>query len=1353
MNASVLHTGTAGLFADAKLGELTVNLVIDTGSSVTLLSSKAFRQIAQDRIDLSPYRGKLSLADGSDLPVKGVAKALLSFQGVDVWQTVLVADIEADGLLGIDFFKEHECELRYKDGMLIVKDCNVPFREERGRQVSCRVTAASTVVVPPRCEMILEGRVMGRQNRPANAIVESVSSFGRETRLMVGKALIDTTKGSVPLRILNPWEEPIQVLQGTDIALAQPVLRVESVVEESGTAQVVNQVTDGLSGQLSTSVQVFQGPLPEHLQGLLDRSIGELTTDQTSQVRQVIWRYQTVFSSGPSDLGRTDVIKHRIDTGDNRPVKLPPRKIPVHLQDAVFKEIDRLLDLKVIRPSSSPWSSCIVVVRKANGEIRLCLDVRAVNARSKHDSYPLPRVDTCLESMQGSKFFSSLDLANGFLQIEMDEKDRCKTAFSVMGKGFYEFETLPFGLQGGPGTCQRLLEQIMKGLQWVCVIIYMDDLTCYARTFEDALEGLTRVLQRMGEANLKLKTSKCVLFQSSVSFLGHRVSKDGISTDPAKIEKVKEWPAPTNLTETKSFLGLCAYYKNFIPRYGDIARPLNELSRSDVVFEWTDDCQKAFETLKDRLTTAPILAYPDLDAEFILDTDASNYAISGVLSQVQDGKERVIAYGSKTLNDAERNYCTTRRELLAMVYFCPYYKHFLLAKEFTLRTDHAALIWLLRWRQPEGQVARWLEILMAFKFKPVHRAGTKHGNADSLSRTPCKQCGEGADPEAGEYIEDRKAWAKEMLRKLKVTDQKGNRRVTDESASERRDEEGETAVVRAVKSKGPTRGRNSSPQPGPSNRPDDGSETDSADEADQVPENRIPASNWLRGYSSIQINMMQLSDPNIATVLVRLIEERPKPTWDQISHESRAIKKLVAIWDTLRVRDGILFRVFHKSDGFSKILQMVLPSRMKTRVLTSLHDEAGHFGRDKTLANVQERFYWYGHRKDVELWCSRCAKCSSKKPRRNQKRASLQTCVLGAPLERVEIDMSGPWPETPRGNKYILVVCDFFTKYVEAFPLRNQEAKTVADCLVNQFFNRYGMPRIIHSDQGSNFMSRLFKQVCKVLGIRQTRSTPFHARSAGLVERFNRTLETMLSMTVDAHQTDWDENLSLATAAYRATPHASTGLTPNEMMFGREVELPVDLVYGRPKGVRNPSEHIYVAELRDKFEGTHQIARKALSKAAVIQERGYNVNARDSPLAVGSRVWLFRQRKRIGVSEKLVRPWEGPYTIQEVLADRVYKVQLNPRSRSHIVHRDHLVPYQGQNPTPDTDQETESTGESDDQAPDRRQVRTPSASPPRPSPVRSPFAGAVQSSSSSPEAPEPAAYEEVSEVETDISVG
>ena len=385
--------------------------------------------------------------------------------------------------------------------------------------------------------------------------------------------------------------------------------------------QVSESASNGTAGNCEDASvptdQVYAEPLPLHLQELLDRSCSCLDEKATLRVRRLIWEYQTVFSSGPNDLGRTGIIKHRIDTQGERPVKLPPRKIPIHLQEAVNHEIDRLLDLKVIRPSSSPWSSCVVVVRKPNGDIRLCLDVRAVNARSKHDSYPLPRVDTCLESMSGSRYYSALDLANGFLQIEMEPEDRCKTAFSVMGKGFFEFETLPFGLQGGPSTCQRLLEHIMKGLQWVSVIIYMDDLTCFGKTFDQAFDNLKQVLQRLKDANLKVKTSKCFLFQTSVSFLGHRVSEEGIATDPEKINKVREWPVPSNLTEVKSFLGLCSYYRSFIDHYGDVAKPLNELSRKDKEFVWDNQCQAVFELLKEKLTTAPILAYPNSTDLFI----------------------------------------------------------------------------------------------------------------------------------------------------------------------------------------------------------------------------------------------------------------------------------------------------------------------------------------------------------------------------------------------------------------------------------------------------------------------------------------------------------------------------------------------------------------------------------------------------------------------------------------------------------------------------------------------------------------------------------------------------------------
>ena len=377
--------------------------------------------------------------------------------------------------------------------------------------------------------------------------------------------------------------------------------------------------------------------------------------------------------------------------------------------------------------------------------------------------------------MHGSTFFSTLDLYAGFNQIVLDENDACKTSFSTE-RGSFEYETLPFGLQGGPATCQRLMQTIMAGSSLQKrLIIYMDDLICHAPSFDDALDALAEVAYRLLKANLKVKTSKCILFQKSVSFLGHKVSTDGVATCPEKIEKVKEWPNPKNITEVKGFLGLCSYYKSYIPNYGEIAYPLHQLSQKDVPFEWTSERQSAFDKLKEILCTSPILAFPNETDMFIVDTDASLHSIGAVLSQIQNGKERVIAYGSKVLSKQERNYCTTRRELLAIVHFVPKWRHFLLAKKFLLRSDHGSLHWLFNWRNPEGQVARWLEVLGIFNFDIEHRSGKKHANADGLSRIPCSQCGDGIESDENDKSEDLRAKARKLLESIKEHKQKANK--------------------------------------------------------------------------------------------------------------------------------------------------------------------------------------------------------------------------------------------------------------------------------------------------------------------------------------------------------------------------------------------------------------------------------------------------------------------------------------------------------------------------------------------------------------------------------------------------
>ena len=364
---------------------------------------------------------------------------------------------------------------------------------------------------------------------------------------------------------------------------------------------------------------------------------------------------------------------------------------------------------------------------------------------------------------------------------------------------------------------------------------------------------------------------------------------------------------------------------------------------------------------------------------------------------------------------------------------------------------------------------------------------------------------------------------------------------------------------------------------------------------------------------------------------------------------------------------------------------MVLPKSLKSTVLHELHNAptSGHLGITRTLSAIKTRFFWFRQRHDVETWIRKCDKCTTGKTSPKQKRALLKQYQVGAPMERIAIDIAGPWPMSDSGNKYIMVVCDYFTKWVEAYPIPDQEAYTVAEKLVNEFIARYGLCRQLHTDQGSNFQSHLFREMCTLLDIDKTRTTPFHPASDGLVERFNRTMETMLRMYVSENQRDWDEKLPCLLMAYRATVHESTQCTPNLMMLGRETELPVDLMFGRPAGIPPDfdREVYYVDMLRDKLEKAHQYARLCLKKNATRQKRNYDHRVREDSFVKGEKVWLHTPKRQVGLSPKLQTFWDGPFTITLVIGSNTYKVQRSANSRTIVVHRDRLCKYQGDEPS------------------------------------------------------------------------
>ena len=693
-------------------------------------------------------------------------------------------------------------------------------------------------------------------------------------------------------------------------------------------------------------------------------------------------------------------------------------------------------------------------------------------------------------------------------------------------------------------------------------------------------------------------------------YLGHLVTKDGLSTDPEKVEKVKNWPVPCTVRDVRAFLGLAGYYRRFIKKFSVIASPLHKLTQKDVKFKWGAGCQEAFERLKAALISAPILSYPDFSLDFILDTDACMEGSGAVLSQLVDGQEKVVAYFSKKFSKAQRQYSVTRQELLAVISSTKHFRHYLYGRRFRVRTDHGSLRWLTNFRDAEGQMARWIEYLNMFNYSIEHRPGTQHRNADALSRRP------------------HEAEVEEGLNQ-------------------------------------PTSSLEGLNQP------------TSSPEGLNRPKTFVNCGGIYvsEKFSSQEVREAQRKDPRLE-MLILALEANVRPTWKELARYGVVTKSLWMQWGQLELHQGILYRSFQRY-GVAKVLQLVVPLSMKKSVLQMAHDHrtAGHFGRTRTLNKIRQDYFWVNYRQDVTDWVRSCVKCQQRKGSPRKRKAALQPSAVGVPLQRVAMDIMGPLPVSERGNRYVLVVMDYFTKWAEAFPLPNQEAESIAEVFVTQFVCRYGVPSQIHTDRGKNFDSLLMRAICKLLEIDKTLTSSYRPQSDGLVERMNRTIEDILSKYVQYDQRDWDKNLPFALMAYRACTQETTELTPNMLMFGREVPLPLYFVAGRPPGSEGESLHgEYALKVRERLEVAFEIARESSHVAQQRQKRYYDEKVCGQPYRVGEKVWVHNPARTKGISPKFQRKWQGPCVILEKISDANYIIK-KPRARNtEVIHFDRLKP-------------------------------------------------------------------------------
>ena len=382
------------------------------------------------------------------------------------------------------------------------------------------------------------------------------------------------------------------------------------------------------------------------------------------------------------------------------PINVRPYRQAVNLEGKIEEVIKNLWDNGIIRKCNSPWNTPLVVVwKKEKDEIRLCLDFRQLNRITERQAFPMPNIAEMMDTLNGARYFSSIDLGNAYYQVELEEESKLKTAFSTK-MGQYCFNRMPFGIAAAPGTFQELMTTLLGGMKGTCV--YLDDILVFTDSLEEHYTQLSEVLGRIEKAGLKINPEKCHLLKKEIKFLGHIVNDKGIRTDPGKTEAIQKFEKPKCVKSLRSFLGICNYYRRFIREYAKKSRALEEMcGQKEKKLIWTDKCEKAFQEMKEALGSPPILAFPDFKKRFILDTDASFDTIGAVLAQEgEDGHERVIGYGSHAMSSHEKGYCITRKELLAIYYFCQHFNHYLYGKKFLLRTDHKALTFMVKTKKP-----------------------------------------------------------------------------------------------------------------------------------------------------------------------------------------------------------------------------------------------------------------------------------------------------------------------------------------------------------------------------------------------------------------------------------------------------------------------------------------------------------------------------------------------------------------------------------------------------------------------------------------------------------------------------
>lgn len=696
-----------------------LRLLLDSGADVSLLKSE--KLIGTVTFEPREKR-KIKSVDGSVTETHGAIETRIREGNIEVPFTFQLVskqvDIACDGILGRDFLQKTQAKICYETGTLTFRHKNVEVKKKllsgtKGKgQLIERHRRVETITLPRRSEVIVKlpvaaGTSVTEGLLERKEILEGVYMAGSLTKVIDGHVLTS---------VLNTRDEEVEVEK--QVAELEEIVEGEEGQEEHTQKRGMKSRDEEVWGQLRT----------EHLNPEERKSLSKICSD-----------YPDVFYLPGDQLSSTNAIKHtiRLVPGTSA-INTRPYRLPESQKEEIDKQVTKLLKEGVIEESDSPWNSPILVVPKKEGKKgdkrwRLVVDFRKLNEKTVGDAYPLPDITEILDQLGQSKYFSCLDMVMGYHQIELEEEDIEKTAFSTKN-GHWAYRRLPFGLKTAPATFQRMMNTVLSGLTGTRCFAFLDDIVVYARSLAEHDQKLREILERLRRYKLKLQPEKCEFLRKEVNYLGHVITENGVRPDPSKIHAVEKIQPPTTVKQLKSFLGMAGYYRKFIQNFSRIATPLHLLLKKDAIFEWTEAQEQAFQKLKSKLIAQPVLQYPDFTREFVVTTDASNDGLGAVLSQGEVGRDLPVAYASRSLNKAESHYSTSEKELLAIVWALKYFRPYLYGRRFKIVTDHKPLVWIMNVKDPGSRLLRWRIKLEEFDYEVIYKKGSLNTNADTLSR-------------------------------------------------------------------------------------------------------------------------------------------------------------------------------------------------------------------------------------------------------------------------------------------------------------------------------------------------------------------------------------------------------------------------------------------------------------------------------------------------------------------------------------------------------------------------------------------------------------------------------------------